>query len=136
MRFIIALSFSLSLFSCSDSKDLALKLQSKYWYVKGENWLRDKTATLTPDSIGGFEWEVAFRPNGKMLYASTYPIDFIDTKGIEHKKGERFIDTLYTYELKDDIIKVTQDNESYFLKVKTKNENEFEIFSAKEEDFN
>lgn len=136
MRLIAIVSFFFLLSACSDSKELEKNLQSRHWYVKGENWLRDQTAVLSPDSTGGYEWEVELYANGKMLYASFYPIDFHDTKGVEHKKGERFVDTAYTYELKDDILKVTQDKESYFLKVKKKNEKEYDIYSAKEEDFN
>jgi hypothetical protein len=136
MRLTTAILFTLLFLACSDSKELEQKLKSHHWYVKGENWLRDQTAVLSPDSTGGYEWEVEFYPGGKMLYASFYPIDFYDTKGIEHKKGERFVDTAYTYELKEDILKVTQDKESYFLKIKRKNEKEYDIYSANEEDFN
>ncbi|MBI2721651.1 MAG: hypothetical protein HYX39_05705 [Bacteroidetes bacterium] len=103
--------------------------------MKAENWQEEKTAILTTDSTGGFDWEVEFYSSGKMFYASTYPINFRDSNGVLHPKGERFIDTLYSFHFKNNIIKVKKENEIYFLKIKPGKSNTFIISTSKGENY-
>lgn len=121
--------------SCSNFYVDQKQLINHHWYVKAENWQENKTGILTQDSSGGFDWEVEFYSSGKMLYASTYPVNFRDSKGVLHLKSERFIDTLYTFEFIENIIKVKKENEIYFLKIKPGKSNTFIISSGKGENF-
>lgn len=135
MRGLLQSFLLLLFFGCSNSYVDQKQLINHHWYVKAENWQEDKTGILTSDSSGGFDWEVEFYSSGKMFYASTYPVNFRDSKSILHLKGERFTDTLYTFEFKNNVIKVKKENEIHFLNIKPGRSYTFIISPGKGENF-
>lgn len=120
---------------CSPKDDFSTSLQGHHWYVNAEHWTTEKSATLTADSTSHYDWEIEFFPNHRMLYASTFPHKFIDAKGITHLKGERFTDTLYSYEIKNNILKISKGEEIYFLAFQKKGDNAWLIQPSLEKDF-
>ncbi|MCW3078433.1 MAG: hypothetical protein JWO32_3042 [Bacteroidetes bacterium] len=116
MRIWVCLILLLFL-KCSVEEDISQNLKGRHWYVNAENWLTAKSATLTLDSTVRHDWEMELHSNHRMGYASAFPVEFKDSKGITHAKGERFTDTLYTYEIKNNIIKISKGEEIYYLSI-------------------
>jgi len=135
MRFILPGITALIFAACSSHVELGTQLQGKHWFAQAEAWETERTAVLSVDSTKKYEWEAKFYPGGKMMYAAFIPVNFHDANGVFHLKGERFIDTLYTYDVKDNILKVTKGNEVYYLKFVPKEADEFVITPAVEKDF-
>lgn len=124
------------LFSCSQKQELANDLVNKHWFVQASQWEEQRRGTFTTDSISAYDWEAIFYKDGRMLYASTYPVNFTDDKGVKFLKGQRFVDTAYRYELKNNIVKVSKEDETYYLEFLPLENNTFIITPSDGEDFN
>ncbi|MGZ3919229.1 MAG: hypothetical protein ACXVC7_03005 [Bacteroidia bacterium] len=135
MRFILPYILTCILSGCSSHVELGTQLKDKHWFVQAAGWETEHTAIFSNDSTKKYEWEAKFYPNGKMFYAAFFPVNFRDANGFFHLKGERFTDTLYTYQVKDNILKVTKGDEIYYLKFVPKPGDEFIITPAVEKDF-
>ncbi|MCE3258505.1 MAG: hypothetical protein K0S12_146 [Bacteroidetes bacterium] len=104
--------------------------------MRGEFWERDHSATLSSDSSGKYEWSAIFHKGNRMSYSSFITESYIDTANVFHKKGEKFTDSTYSYSIKNNVLKVTKRNDSYFLRLIPKDTNVFEIVSVRESEFN
>ncbi|MCE3227182.1 MAG: hypothetical protein K0S32_1733 [Bacteroidetes bacterium] len=136
MRFLFPIIASLLFAGCSEpSSDLSQQLLTKHWFVHGQFWEQEHKATLSNDSISKFEWSAVFYPGGKMKYSSFITQSYTDTSGVFHPSGERFTDHDYSYEIKNNILKVTKRNDSYYLLLVPKADSTFDIISMKESEF-
>ncbi|MBA3663541.1 MAG: hypothetical protein H0W61_04945 [Bacteroidetes bacterium] len=134
MRITFKIITFLILAGCSGS-DVKKHLVGPHWFVRAENWETERRAVFTTDSTHKHEWEAIFYPSGRMMYASSFPVNFHDAKGILHLKGERFTDSLYTYQFNNNVVKVTKGEEIYFLKFESKEGGTFDITPAIQADF-
>lgn len=135
MREVSYIFIFILVYSCSSKNELGPELQSKHWFVQASNWESDHTAVFSTDSMLAHDWEAIFYPGGKMFYASTFPFNFHDSKGVKHLKGERFSDSTYTYKINGDILRVAKEKEVYYLKFVRQSNNRFTITPAGEEEF-
>lgn len=133
MRYSLAIVLLLA--ACSHKGDLAEKLAGKHWFVQARNWETDRIATFTTDSLAPADWELILYGNGKMFYASTYPFNFTDANGVEHLKGERFADSLYNYQIKNNVLRVSKEDEIYYLRFEESDAGKYTITPATEADF-
>lgn len=92
-------------------------------------------------SVEKYDWEARFLSTGKFCTSSISNVSdtMFDTHGVEMDPGMLYTDSCFTYELKNDIIKIASHGHEpemlYYFKIIPSAHSELSFIVAKESDF-
>lgn len=94
------------IYSCKpNSSNIEHQLQKNLWHVAGR--LGDESMMLSVTNVKS-DWQASFLPSGKLSelieLQTTEPV--FDAHGNEVLPGSPYIDSCYTYEIKNDVVMI------------------------------
>jgi len=117
------------------SQKMAATLQSKNWYVNGT--VGKGALTLKPaQSKTPSDWEARFSSTGRMSNCTVTKKDEVDMVGNTVKSGTFWCDSMYVYNVKNDMVSILQFDKTFYYKIKAlPNSEGIELVPATKDDF-
>lgn len=120
----------------ANSQKMAAQLQSKKWYANGTVGKGSITLYAAETAKVADQWEARFSSTGRMSSCAVTKKDVVDMVGNTVKSGTFWCDSMYVYNVKNDIISILQYDKEFFYKIKAlPNSEGIELTPASKEEF-
>jgi hypothetical protein len=120
----------------AQSQKMAAQLQSKKWYAHGTVGKGSITLHAAETAKIAEQWEARFSSTGRMSSCAVTKKDVVDMGGNAVKAGTFWCDSMYVYNVKNDMVSIMEYDKVFYYKIKAlPNSEGIELVPAPKEDF-